>query len=199
MKTRIYRFKTLEGLSCKVIVGAVTSEDTSAILVERRFFSSSKPLYSFSRQYKHLFYCIERMWFRESTLKIIFSDLGLLEKDFTKEYKDEYDTLIRENDKGELHSLYSPAIEASNGYKAWYQNGKLHRLYSPAEEYSDGFRVWYQNDGLHRLDGPAIEWSDGSRSWWYEDEFYGNSDNGYNQEEFEKDLKNRTKGEEHGN
>ena len=44
--------------------------------------------------------------------------------------------------------------------------GKLHRVYGPAIEYSDGFRAWYQNDQLHRLDGPAIEDPCGYREWY---------------------------------
>ena len=44
--------------------------------------------------------------------------------------------------------------------------GKLHRVYGPAIEYSDGFRAWYQNGRLHRLDGPAVECPDGASEWY---------------------------------
>lgn len=87
-------------------------------------------------------------------------------KDFIKEYIDKDGDLVRKNSKGEYHSLYSPAIE-----------------------FSDGDKRWLQNDKFHRLDGPAVDDTDGYKEWWYEDEWYGSSNNGYTQEQFIKDFK----------
>ena len=64
-----------------------------------------------------------------------------------------------------LHRLDGPAIEYSDGSRAWYQNGQRHRIDGPAVEYADGHREWFQNDLLHRHDGPAIECPDGDRAW----------------------------------
>jgi len=94
-----------------------------------------------------------------------------LEEDFTEEYIDDDDgDLVRKNEKGELHSLYSPAIEYSNDIKVWYKNGQC-----------------------HRLDGPAIEHSNGTKVWFYENKFYGNSNRDYTQEKFLEDLRNEGK------
>jgi hypothetical protein len=45
-----------------------------------------------------------------------------------------------------LHREDGPAIEESNGYKAWYLNGQLHREDGPAAEDADGTKEWYLND-----------------------------------------------------
>ena len=66
---------------------------------------------------------------------------------------------------GQLHRLYGPAVEYSDGSKLWYQNGQRHRLDGPAVERDDGYRAWYQNGRLHSLDGPAAEWANGSKFW----------------------------------
>jgi hypothetical protein len=42
-----------------------------------------------------------------------------------------------------VHRLDGPAVETSNGYKAWYFNGKRHRLDGPAIIYTDGSKFWY--------------------------------------------------------
>ena len=70
------------------------------------------------------------------------------------------------NKQGQLHRVYGPAVEYSDGYRAWCQNGLLHRVDGPAIEFASGRREWYQNDRPHRLDGPAIEYSDGSCEWY---------------------------------
>jgi len=93
-----------------------------------------------------------------------------IEEDFVKEYEDDYGDLVRKNDKGEYHSLYSPAVEYFNGDK-----------------------YWIQNDKLHRLDGPAREYANGDKEWYYEDRYYGCSSSGYNQEKFLEDLRNEGK------
>ena len=49
------------------------------------------------------------------------------------------------NENGQLHREDGPAIEDSNGDKAWYFNGELHREDGPAIEYSDGDKLWYFN------------------------------------------------------
>ena len=70
------------------------------------------------------------------------------------------------NSKGQLHREDGPAIEYTNGYKAWCINDKLHREDGPAVEYTNGDKFWYINGQLHREDGPAIEYTDGTKSWW---------------------------------
>lgn len=89
---------------------------------------------------------------------------------------------------GELHRLDGPAIEYPNGDKSWYQNGKYHRLDGPATENINGDKYWYQEGQLHRTDGPAVEYSDGTKRWWVNGKYFGNSAEGYTQEEFENDL-----------
>lgn len=42
-----------------------------------------------------------------------------------------------------LHRLDGPAVETSNGHKAWYLDGKRHRLNGPAIKYADGPQLWY--------------------------------------------------------
>ena len=69
------------------------------------------------------------------------------------------------NTQGKIHRVHGPAIEYSDGGRAWCQNGQRHRVDGPAVEYSDGGREWRQNGQLHRLDGPAIEHPDGYRAW----------------------------------
>ena len=65
-----------------------------------------------------------------------------------------------------LHRVDGPAIEWSNGRKAWYINGKLHREDGPAVEWKNVHKEWYVNGKLHRLDGPAVIWYDGEEEWW---------------------------------
>lgn len=49
------------------------------------------------------------------------------------------------NSKKQLHRIYGPAVERTNGNKFWYQNGRLHREDGPACEYADGIKYWYKN------------------------------------------------------
>ena len=70
------------------------------------------------------------------------------------------------NEAGQLHRIDGPAVEHSDGTKAWYVNGQRHRIDGPAVEYNSGTKYWYVNGQLHRIDGPAIEWSDGTKSWY---------------------------------
>ena len=70
------------------------------------------------------------------------------------------------NAQGLPHREHGPAVEYSDGYRAWFQNGLLHREAGPAIEYVSGRREWYQNDLRHRLDGPAIEYSDYGCEWY---------------------------------
>ena len=42
----------------------------------------------------------------------------------------------------------------------------FHNRDGPAIEYSDGTKAWYANNKLHRTDGPAIEYSDGDKAWY---------------------------------
>ena len=70
------------------------------------------------------------------------------------------------NKQGQLHRVYGPAVEYSDGSRAWWQNGRLHRIDSPAVMHGNGGRhEWWQNGLPHRLDGPAIVCTDGYRAW----------------------------------
>lgn len=70
------------------------------------------------------------------------------------------------NALGELHRVYGPAVERTDGYRAWWQNDQLHRVDGPAVIRADGRHDWYQNGQRHRLDGPAVECPDGSKFWY---------------------------------
>ena len=67
-----------------------------------------------------------------------------------------------------LHREDGPAMEYTNGHKAWYKEGKLHREDGPAVEYIDGAKSWFINDKRHREDGPAIIHADGTKAWYKE-------------------------------
>ena len=90
------------------------------------------------------------------------------------------------NDRNQISRLDGPAIEWSDGYKAWCIDGKLHRTDGPAIEYSNGSKFWFINGKLHRIDGPAIEYSDGSKVWYVDGKFIGNSTNGFTDKDFEE-------------
>jgi hypothetical protein len=78
---------------------------------------------------------------------------------------DEHGT-IKHYKNGEQHRLDGPAIEYTDGFKAWYQNGRLHRDDGPAVEFTNGDKWWYKNGKLHRIDGPAIEYFGGYKLWY---------------------------------
>jgi hypothetical protein len=69
------------------------------------------------------------------------------------------------------HRIDGPAIEGSDGDKAWYVDGKRHRLDGPAIEWADGSKSWWVDGKRHRLDGPAYEWSDGDKAWYVDGMF----------------------------
>jgi hypothetical protein len=79
---------------------------------------------------------------------------------------DELGTTRWHNSQGQLHRELGPAIEHTNGSRAWYVNDQLHRTDGPALEYANGSREWYVNDQLHRTDGPAVEDENGDREWY---------------------------------
>tara|TARA_R110001632_G_scaffold84726_2_gene186623 strand:+ start:417 stop:680 length:264 start_codon:yes stop_codon:yes gene_type:complete len=67
-----------------------------------------------------------------------------------------------------------------HGDKFYYSDKEmtvLHREDGPAVEYSDGSKAWYINGLLHREDGPAYEDVNGTKRWFIngkkltEDEF----------------------------
>lgn len=80
---------------------------------------------------------------------------------------------------GKLHNENGPAIEFSDGTKAWYMDGLCHRwerdkdtgLFLPAVEWADGSKDWYHYGVSHRdeidpetgLSLPAMILADGSR------------------------------------
>ena len=63
-------------------------------------------------------------------------------------------------------------VDAFGHVKYYNERNQLHRLDGPAIEYSDGDKAWWQNGKRHRLDGPAYEGSDGSKAWWIEGKKY---------------------------
>ena len=65
----------------------------------------------------------------------------------TLECRVDFDGTLRYyNTRGELHRLYGPAIECTDGYRAWFQNGQRHRIDGPAVERPDGSKAWHIND-----------------------------------------------------
>jgi hypothetical protein len=42
-----------------------------------------------------------------------------------------------------LHRENGPAMEATNGHKAWFINGKCHKEDGPAVLYYDGHKEWF--------------------------------------------------------
>jgi hypothetical protein len=61
-------------------------------------------------------------------------------------YIDESGTHFYHDGNNQLHRLDGPAIEAIDGYKAYWVENKLHRLDGPAIEYGDGDMDWYIDD-----------------------------------------------------
>jgi hypothetical protein len=79
--------------------------------------------------------------------------------------KSEYPDRVEYTLNGLLHREDGPAIERSNGSKAWFIDGKAHRGDGPARILSDGTKYWYINNKLHRINGPAVEYNNGSKAW----------------------------------
>jgi len=56
-----------------------------------------------------------------------------------------------------------------NGNTYWYSDLEctiLHRENGPAVERSDGYKAYYQNNKWHRIDGPARIWPNGDEEYW---------------------------------
>lgn len=70
-----------------------------------------------------------------------------------------------------LHREDGPAVEYSNGNKAWFINSNLHREDGPAIEYANGDKSWYSNGKLHREDGPAVDSFNGRKVWLLNDKY----------------------------
>ena len=62
-------------------------------------------------------------------------------KNYNKKIVDKHGTVGYYNSKGQIHRLDGPAVEWTNGDKAWFINGKQHRENGPAIEYADTI-VW---------------------------------------------------------
>jgi len=60
--------------------------------------------------------------------------------------KSEYPDRVEYTLNGLLHREDGPAIERSNGSKAWFIDGKAHRGDGPARILSDGTKYWYINN-----------------------------------------------------
>ena len=133
--------------------------------------------------------------------EIIEESICKIDRDGNKYWFNSKDELHRDNDlpaveytdgdkawymNGKRHRENDkPAIECTSGKKDWYLNGKLHRENdNPAIEEVNGTKLWYLNSKLHREKGPAIEYFDGKKIWfWNDKKIYINS-----QEEFEEKL-----------
>ena len=89
---------------------------------------------------------------------------------------DSHGSTTYHNRDGRLHRVYGPAVDRTDGYRAWHQNGLLHRLDGPAIERPDGRREWCQNGQRHRIDGPAIEYPDGHHAWYINDKWLTEAD-----------------------
>jgi hypothetical protein len=59
---------------------------------------------------------------------------------------------------------------------------ELHRIDGPAIEWSNGYKAWLIDDKRHRIDGPAIEWADGHKSWFVDNKLLA-------EEEFNSHIK----------
>ena len=79
---------------------------------------------------------------------------------------DERGTKMWRLPNGSFHREDGPAIEDTQGYKAWWINGELHREDGPAVEWGSESKEWWLNGELHREDGPAIDNGDDYK-WWY--------------------------------
>lgn len=71
----------------------------------------------------------------------------------------------KDKDMTILHREDGPAVEYTDGYKAWYLNGQPHREDGPAIEHTSGAKNWYKHGKRHREDGPAYEGADGTKFW----------------------------------
>lgn len=59
------------------------------------------------------------------------------------------------------------------GDKVWrLSNGDIHRENGPAVEYTDGSKAWWTNGKRHRAGGPAIDFSNGHKEWWSNGKFF---------------------------
>ena len=63
--------------------------------------------------------------------------------------QDEYGNIEYVNEKGVYHREDGPALEYSDGYKAWYINGKRHREDGPAIIFSNGETSYYLNNNYY--------------------------------------------------
>ena len=53
------------------------------------------------------------------------------------------------------------------GVKIWRDdNGRVHRDNDPAIDDSDGYRAYYIHGQLHRVDGPAVIDPEGHKEYW---------------------------------
>jgi len=58
--------------------------------------------------------------------------------------------------------------------KIYYKDKAMnirHRLDGPAVEAADGYKAWWVDNQLHRLDGPAVEAANGRKEWWIDGKF----------------------------
>jgi len=87
-----------------------------------------------------------------------YTKIKIVFKDWTEKYIDEDEIVVYQlsgdyiyieyqNDKGQQHRDGGlPAIEGTNGYKAWWENGQLHRAGGlPAYEGTNGYKEWWEN------------------------------------------------------
>ena len=72
---------------------------------------------------------------------------------------------------------YKVIIE-NDGTKRYFKpnTNVLHNEDGPAIEYSNGTKAWYLDDELHNENGPAIEYSNGNKEWYLNGKFLTESE-----------------------
>ena len=67
--------------------------------------------------------------------------------------------------------VYKVTVD-NNGIVSWYnERDELHREGGlPAVEGSDGYKAYYEHGKRHRLDGPAVEYHNGRKEYWIDGE-----------------------------
>ena len=58
-------------------------------------------------------------------------------------------------------------IDQDGTIRYYNENNEFHREDGPAIEFTNGYKAWYKNGFLHKEDGHAIEYSNGNKEYWY--------------------------------
>jgi len=65
-------------------------------------------------------------------------------------------------------------VEHNAGGRYWYKPGTLisHRIGGPAVEWSNGYKAWFKDGLQHREDGPAVMHTDGTNLYYLNGKLY---------------------------